>query len=229
MNNSKHEILEKTAKGAIFYDTNRELGLVIRDWTKYVRKEITELGVMPKNIYGLSEQDIGIKRSIKVVEGTYEARDAETIFIPYNECTRRQQELIDSKSEKLDKFRKEVSQDKSQKYDKPGTITLHVYGQRLPVLETTVDEVREICSGKKSEQDYLIEEDTITIPITQRQLANLGLLPEDYKWQEDEKSKVSEIDIAEADKSLSLTESNIRIIDKFFDYIKSIFKGKGEK
>ena len=119
------------------------------------------------------------------------------------------------------------SQDKSQKYDKPGSITLPVYRQSDDVKEASFHEIGKIVSGEKSEQDYLTEQDSITIPITQRQLADLGLLPEDYRWKEDERAQVSEKDIAEADEASKLTSSDIGIGAKFFNFIKS--KVNGEK
>ena len=187
----------------------------------------SDIRVMPKNMYGLSEFNIGIKKNIQIWEGCYETRDAKTIFIPYNECTKEQQKLIDEKRKKLDKFKKIVSQDKSQKYDKPGSITLPVYRQRDDVKEACFHEIGKIVSGEKSEQDYLTEQDSITISITQRQLADVGLLPEDYRWKEDERAQVSEKDIAEADEASKLTPSDIGIGAKFFNFIKS--KVKGEK
>ncbi len=80
-----------------------------------------------------------------------------------------------------------------------------------------------------SEQEFLGIKDSITIPMTQRELARIGLLPEDFKWQERSWTEITRADIADADKEQELTTTEVGGIRGLIDRSKKFFKGKGEK
>ena len=231
--------LENDVKNAL-NSGDDELGFVVRDWgtVKFengtrIETGLVDLGIMPKKLYDLVEKyDIGFKHEILVHEGGYDVREAPTLFRPYSECTKEQQKLIDNRKKDLEKFRKKVEKDKTYQYDKKGFITLPIYNEiSSHGVEDSLfgKEVQQITSGKISEQKLLNVEDSITIPMTQRELAEIGLLPEDFKWEEMSRASVSRTDIAEADKEQALTATEIGGIRAFIDRIKWLFKGKGEK
>ena len=63
--------------------------------------------------------------------------------------------------------------------------------------------------------------------MTQRELAEAGLLPDDFKWVEI--SKVLARDIAEASKEKSITTTEVNGIRGFMRKLLDKFKGIGEK
>lgn len=229
ISDQERKYLEDKAKEAIFNNKDTELGFVVRYWYDDTKDYYTELGVIPKNIYELSEHNIGMMSEIQVLDGTYEEHQARTEFIPYDKCTKKQKELIDKKKKEIKIFRKKV-QKKPTKYEKPGHISLTVYAQSDIVNDQIPAsyEVRKIIAKEKTESNYLEKRGEIKIPITQKELAEIGLLPKDYNWQEDQKnSEVSPKDISEADMTLKLTRGHIVAFDGIRRFFES--KGKGEK
>ena len=71
--------------------------------------------------------------------------------------------------------------------------------------------------------------ETISLEITQKELIQAGYIPEELKWHEKNKTKISARDIAEADKEQSLTTTEVGGAKGFFNKIRDFFKGKGEK
>lgn len=219
------------------YSTDDELGFVMRNWgtVKFVNGTqidtgLVDLGIMPRKLYDLVRNyDIGLKHKILVYEGSYDERSAQTSFRPYGQCTKKQQKLIDKRKKNVEKFRKQVEQDKTHQYDKKGYITLPIYEQCKHHVSEPAGEVKRIIAGEMSEQEFLGIKDSITIPMTQRELARIGLLPEDFKWQERSWTEITRADIADADKEQELTTTEFGGIRGLIDRFKKFFKGKGEK
>lgn len=216
------------------YSTDDELGFVMRNWgtVKFVNGTkidtgLVDLGIMPRKLYDLVRNyDIGLKHKILVYEGSYDERSAQTSFRPYGQCTKEQQKLIDKRKKDVEKFRKQVEQDKTHQYDKKGYITLPIYEQGKHHVSEPAGEVKRIIAGEMSEQEFLGIKDSITIPMTQRELARIGLLPEDFKWQERSWTEITRADIADADKEQELTTTEVGGIRGLIDRSKKFFKGE---
>jgi len=109
------------------------------------------------------------------------------------------------KIREYEKKTQEILTSKDEKYDKPGKVF--------------------IKSGNK----------TIELEMTQRELAERGILYEDLGWkdleqiQAEEKAKVTPKDIAETDKEQALTTTELGGIKGFFKRLMDKIKGKGEK
>ena len=226
------ELLKKAAYGAIFYNKDTELGLVVRYWNEGSTDKFTVLGVLPKNIYQLSEFNIGMMGGIQVLDGKYLEHQARTAFIPYNECTKEQKELIDNKKIEINDFRNNVRNNPTEA-KRLGHISLPMYVQTSIVKDEVPAsrDVEKILSGEISESKYFEIGDMMEIPITKEILAEIGLVPDDkFIWQEDGRtSEVSPKDISEADMENSLTTKDMGIFWKVIEFFKSLLKGKGEK
>jgi len=99
--------------------------------------------------------------------------------------------------------------DTKGKYDKKGLIELPIFS--------------EILKGQ-----------TIQLELTQRELIQAGFIPEELKWKEKTRSKKSSmkdmsIQIAEADKEMGLTKTEVGFFGRLINQIKEKFQGKGEK
>ncbi len=184
---------------------------------------------MPRKLYDLvKEFDIGFKDKIKVWEGDYDEKYAETFFKPYSECTKEQRKLIDKRRKDIEEFRKRVRKDPSPKYDEKGFITLPIYEQGKHSVSEPAGHVEQLISGKMSEQDFLKTKDAIIVPITQRELAQIGLLPEDFSWTRQER-EVTTAEMAESAKDKQLTTKETNGIRVLFEKLKNLFKGRGER
>lgn len=125
----------------------------------------------------------------------YDTETYPSKFKSYEECTEEQKKLIDERREKVESFRQKVKQSKSKKYDKTGFITIPIY---------TSD--RRGCIEIK----YLKPSSFLILPMTQRELAQSGLLPEDFDW----KKKITTKELSELSKNMRITRSEISEIKK---------------
>jgi len=174
---------------------------------KPISKKMYKLGV---------ELGVGFPQNISSVTG---ARDVEDLYHntykTFEEASETEKEEVQKRIEKIEKLRSQIANDKTGKYDKPGKISVPVfktndgyYSQDIPKAE-------------------LIE--MLEIDATQRELAEAGILPEDFKWKEQRKTKISSKDIAEADKETALTTAEVGFFGRLINKIKVKFQGKGEK
>lgn len=179
---------------------------------------------MPKKLYDLGQESIGFPETIWF--GGLGTTDVayENEFIPYGECTDEQKKKIDIRRKKVEQFAKKVSEDKTGKYDKVGKIS-------IPVFKTNrgayVGNFPRVSAESKS---------SIEIEVTQRELAQAGILPEDFRWTE--RARVSPRNIAEVENKEKLTTTDLAPIESkgFKMWIKNIketitklLQGKGEK
>ena len=169
---------------------------------------------MPKKLFDLGKENIGFPEDIWF--GGYGHSVAyENEFITYDKCTDKQKKEIDKRKERLEKFIKKVSNDKTGYYDKLGTIS-------IPVFKTNTRGFDGLNAKASAEFDSIIE-----MEITQRELAEAGILPEDFKWMK--KVKVSPKDIAKLDQEQGLTTTEVGGFKGFIKKLVDKFKGIGEK
>ena len=112
---------------------------------------------------------------------------------------------------------------KDGRYDKEGVIL-------IPIYET--NNMEYVPFPVRSDYPRAKVADCIEIAVTQRELAEAGILPEDFKWRG--KTRVSAKDIAKADKEYGVTTGELAPIEKtgikgFLDKIFNKDKGVGEK
>lgn len=117
-------------------------------------------------------------------------------------------ERIVERLNKLKELKRDMLSDSKGKYDKKGVIELQIYS--------------EILKGQ-----------TIQIEVTQRELVNAGFIPEELKWKEKTRDKVAmqnmSAQIAEADREIGLTTTEVGGFKGFIKNLLDKFKGKGEK
>lgn len=171
---------------------------------------------MSRKMFDLGRRNIGIPGKIAFYsnEGG-ECVVYENEFISYDDCTEEQKKAIDKRKQKVEKFTKKVSKDRTGKYDKAGKIS-------VPVFKTNNRAYDGLNATASAEIGSTIE-----IEVTQRELAEAGILPEDFKWME--KARVSTRDIAEADKEQGLTATEVGGFKGFIKKLLDKFKGIGEK
>lgn len=146
---------------------------------------------------------------------------SEKIFIPivfYEKSPEWQIEEVEKRQKKLKRFQEKVSKSTNGKYDKKGILSLPRY--------STNTGYRYEYNEKPLPPEAWISE-YIDIEITQRELAEAGILPDDFKWVE--KAKISAKDIAEADKEQALTTTEVGGFKHILNKLKELFKGKDEK
>lgn len=164
---------------------------------------------MPKNIYDLGNAlSIGFPSDITTVQGQYDSPEKiyTNEFINFEDCSEKQKAEIESRMRKIAKFKGKVTSDIDGKYDKKGIISIPVYKTNTGRLGTDTPHAEVV--------------DTIQLDVTQRELAEAGILPEDFGWKRVKEHGISSKDIAEADKEERLTtvetgkERFGKIIDK---------------
>ena len=132
----------------------------------------------------------------------YDTDTYESKFKSYDECTDEQKKLIDARREKIERFRKKVEQSKTKKYDKTGFITIPIY--MSGVMDELVDDDEFGDYKRIKPTSYLI------IPMTQRELAQAGLLPEDFHW----KRRITTRELSMLSKNMKITRSEISEIKR---------------
>lgn len=127
-------------------------------------------------------------------------------------------EEIEKRQKKLSKFQEKVSSSKDGKYDRKGSIL-------IPKYSTNTGYSYE--PNETGEEPKAWVTDYVEIEMTQRELAEVGILPEDFKWME--KARVSAKDIADADREQELTTTEVGGVKGFMTKLLDKFKGKEEK
>ena len=194
---------------------------------------------MPNKIFDLVKKfGIGFPSDIIHYErgqgGPYEETLFSTEFIPvntapysenififidfYEKSPEWQIEEVEKRQKKVKRFQEKVSKSTDGKYDKKGILS-------LPKYSTNTGYSYEYNEKDAPPRAWIT--DFIEIEMTQRELAEAGLLPDDFKWVE--KSKVSARDIAEASKEKSITTTEVNGIRGFMRKLLDKFKGIGEK
>ena len=143
-------------------------------------------------------------RRVEYLEDIPHCRDGHTYtaykysylrFVPYRECDLHGKQECKLVEERIN----QIKNSNEEKYDKPGKISLEISHE-----------------GEKQ---------TIEIEMTQRELANAGILPEDLGWMD--KTQVSSKNIADASKGLAMKK--VGGIRGFLTKLLDKFNGKGEK
>jgi len=129
-----------------------------------------------------------------------------------------QKKVVEKRQKKLRHFQQKVSNSRDGKYDKEGIIS-------IPRYDTNSGYTYE--PGQTPEPPKAWVKRYYNIDVTLRELANAGILPEDFNWRE--KAKVSAKDIADADREQTLTTTEIGGFKGFMKKLLDKFKGKGEK
>jgi len=172
---------------------------------------------MPKKLFELSKFDIGMPGTITIEEqggGGFRYKNEYTTFYP---------EMISERSKRLEQLTEKVRNDKKGKYDKIGVISIPVY--------TTND-------GQYRGDPMAYVSRSIKIEISQRELIEAGIFPEEFKWKtlkqqqtKQEKAKVSPEAIGKTEMGLEagLTTTEIGGFKGFMKKLLDKFKGKGEK
>lgn len=140
-------------------------------------------------------------------------REERYFYKTKDECDKEVSEMIDKKQKELDRHRNKVG--KSKRYENLGTITVPTYEteQRGNVFEK---------DGKEA-----VQTGEISIELTQGELVNAGILPEDIQWTPN--TRVSAKNIADADKKQALTTTEVGGAKGFMKKLLDKFKGIGEK
>lgn len=125
---------------------------------------------------------------------------------------------IKKREKKLREFQEKVSSSKDGKYDKKGSIL-------IPIYDTNTKHIYHRAYNIEQPKAWIT--DYVEIEMTQRELAEAGILPEDFKWME--KARVSAKDIADADREQALTTTEVGGFKGFMKKLLDKFKGKGEK
>lgn len=170
---------------------------------------------MSRKMFDLGRRNIGIPGKIAFGSKQGESVAYENEFISYDDCTEEQKKAIDKRKQKVERFTEKVSEDRTGKYDKAGKIS-------VPVFKTNNRAYDGLNATASAEIGSTIE-----IEVTQRELAEAGILPEDFKWMA--LSRVSSKDIAEADRDQELTTTDVGGVKGFMDKLLDKFKGIGEK
>lgn len=176
---------------------------------------------MPKKIFDIGkEYGAGFPADIRHVVEAYSGSESvyENNFISMDDCSEEQKKEILKRTKKVEKFQEKVSKSEDGRYDKKGVIS-------IPIYET--NNMEYVPFPVKKDYPRAKVADTIEIEVTQRELAEAGILPEDFKWME--KTRVSVKDIAEADKGQALTTTEIGGFKGFIKKLLDRFKGKEEK
>lgn len=175
---------------------------------------------MPRKIFELGKKfGIGFPTDIRHVREAYSGSESvyENDFIQAEDCSEAQIAEISKREKQVKKFQDRVADSKDGKFDREGTIS-------LPVFET--NNMLYAPIAKQAVPEATISE-TIDIEVTQRELAEAGILPEDFKWME--KTRISSRDIVEADKEQALTTTEVGGFKGFMKKLLDKFKGIGEK
>lgn len=175
---------------------------------------------MPRKVFELGKRfGIGFPTDIRHVKEAYSGSESvyENDFIHVEECSEEQKNEISKRMKKVEKFRTKVEGTKDGRYDKAGILSLPVYKTNNMAY----------APGNRDVQPEAIVSDTIEIELTQRELAEAGILPEDFKWME--LARVSAKDIADADREQALTTTEVGGFKGFMRKLMDKFKGIGEK
>jgi len=218
---AKHELLHGddrigvaiTIEGG--YKTNKEDNS--ENLTQHMAK------AMPKKLFDLGkEEGIGFPSDIiHHARGqgggtTYKAYEVDFKYVG-EESYAWEKEAVEERQKKLSQFQKKVFERKDEKYDRKGIISLPIYSTNTG---SQYEPWEEAVKPKAWITDY------IEIEMTQRELAEAGILPEDFKWQE--KARVTAKDIADADIEQASTKTEIEKAKGFLTRLMDKFKGKGE-
>lgn len=111
-------------------------------------------------------------------------------------------------------MRQAIDKDSTGKYDRKGI----VYLPRYATNDRSINYLG---------QPFAKVEEVLEIEVTQRELAEAGILPDDFKWVE--KAKISAKDIADADREQALTATEVGGFKGFMKKLLDKFKGIGEK
>ena len=126
---------------------------------------------------------------------------------------------IIEREKKIETFRKKVLDSVDDKYDRKGIISIPRFSTNSGMEYGPNDKINFTPEG------WIV--DFIDIEITLRELAEAGLLPEDFKWKA--KTRITPRDLAEADKKTALTTQEVGSIQNLINDINLLNKGKGEK
>ena len=175
---------------------------------------------MQRKVFELGKRlGIGFPTDIRHVKEAYSGSESvyENDFIPVEECSEEQKNEISKRMKKVENFRTKVEGTKDGRYDKAGILYLPVYKTNNMAY----------APGNRDVHPEAMVSDTIEIEVTQRELAEAGILPDDFKWVE--KVKISSKDIADADREQALTTTEVGGFKGFMKKLLDKFKGIGEK
>lgn len=158
---------------------------------------------MPKNIYDLGNTlSIGFPADITTVPGQYDSPEKiyTNDFISFEDCSEEQKAAIRRREKEIARFKEKVTSDIDGKYDKKGIISIPIYKTNTGRLGT--------------DAPHAEVEGTIQLDVTQRELAEAGILPEDFGWKRVKDRGISAKDVAEADKKEGLTTAEPERVGK---------------
>ena len=179
---------------------------------------------MPKKMFDLGKRfGIGFPSDITHHQRgqgggyTYKAFETEFIYVG-EESPDWQKEEVAKRQKKLSQFQEKVLGSTDGKYDRKGSILIPKYSTNTGY---------EYEPNETGEKPKAWTTDFIEIEMTQRELAEAGILPEDFKWIE--KARVSAKDIADADREQALTTTEVGGFKGFMKKLLDKIKGIGEK
>lgn len=171
---------------------------------------------MPHNLYDLGKRfGIGFPSDVITVSGNYEPQELTySNTFSTSSTTEKETKEISKRENAIAKLRQEIDKDNTGKYDRKGI----VYLPRYATNDRSINYLG---------QPFAKVEEVLEIEVTQRELAEAGILPDDFKWVE--KAKISAKDIAEADREQALTTTEVGGFKGFMKKLLDKFKGIGEK
>lgn len=171
---------------------------------------------MPHNLYDLGKRfGIGFPSDVITVSGNYEPQELTySNTFSTSSTTENEKKEISKRENAIAKLRQAIDKDNTGKYDRKGIVY-------LPRYATNDGSINYLG------QPFAKVEEVLEIEVTQRELAEAGILPDDFKWVE--KAKISAKDIAEADREQALTTTEVGGFKGFMKKLLDKFKGIGEK
>ncbi len=135
--------------------------------------------IIPKTLFEIFTFNNGaIMKNLNKYEYNYfdfsEFSGKKSRFINVDDLTDEQQKFINKREKKVNNFVKKVKESKSKKYDIPGVITFVILGKEERYINS---------KNIKNKKEKIIQ-----IEITKRELANIGLLPEEIGWETKKKA-----------------------------------------
>jgi len=212
---AKKKAKEELVKKEILSDKENEMVYVrVEDSGTHIDDRVFFEGIVPKKLLELSRKHKGIflptETHISTDYGPHDDyTDTYDLYIkevPYEKCSLGQKNMINEKRKKLEELSRKIAEDKTGKYDKVGKA-------KIP-----------ICSEGDSWENAK-KTGELSIEITQRELVEVGLLPEDLEWK---RGKITSKDIAQAGIAKQVEKGEEKSIwGKLINKVKDMINGRG--
>ena len=125
-------------------------------------------------------------KNVKVSDYKYCDYSANTNqFLSYDECSEEQKRAIDKREKSLKKFSDSIDYNKDA--DTPGVISLVVVRENPMQFYKKHMQLEDVDDEQKKKE-------IIQIPITQRELVKMRVLPEEIGWEKEKKAKIQSSD-----------------------------------